>query len=350
MRRLPIFFVLDVSESMVGDNLRQMSQGMETLVKTLRTDPHALESVYLSTIVFAGKARVLTPLVELVSFYPPRLPVGSGTSLGAALTTVMDQIDRAVVKGNAEVKGDWKPIVYLFTDGKPTDDAKRAIERWKRDYAQKASLVAVGIGPYASLPVLSSMTDNAFHLKNETQEDFLSFVKWLSQSVSSQSQSVAAVEKGAGVSLAKFDDSVLQKIKDIAQAVTLDEDFVILTGKCESTKLPYIMRYRRLPESVASTSDFQASAQSYELEGVFPLESDYFELSDNRAMATTVSTDALIGAPGCPHCGAGIGFAMCSCGGLHCLKSNEATCPWCNTKATYKTSEGGGFDVNRSRG
>jgi uncharacterized protein YegL len=33
-------------------------------------------------------------------------------------------------------KGDWKPIVYLFTDGKPTDDATTAIERWKRDYAQ----------------------------------------------------------------------------------------------------------------------------------------------------------------------------------------------------------------------
>ena len=350
MRRLPIFFVLDVSESMVGDNLRQMTQGMETLVKTLRTDPHALESVYLSTIVFAGKARVLTPLVELVSFYSPRLPVGSGTSLGAALTTVMDEIDRSVVKGSAEVKGDWKPIVYLFTDGKPTDDAKRSIERWKCDYAQKASLVAVGIGPYASLAVLSSMTDNAFHLKNESQEDFLAFVKWLSQSVSSQSQSVAATEKGAGVSLAKFDDSVLQKIKDIAQAVTLDEDFVILTGKCESTKLPYIMRYRQLPESVASTSDFHASAQSYELEGVFALEKDYFELSDDRAMAKTISTDALIGAPGCPHCGARIGFAMCSCGGLHCLKSNDATCPWCNTKATYIAGEGSGFDVNRSRG
>ena len=127
MRRLPIFFVLDVSESMVGENLRQMSQGMEALVKTLRTDPHALESVYLSTIVFAGKALVLTPLVELASFYPPRLPVGSGTSIGAALTAVMNQIDLCVVKGNAEVKGDWKPIVYLFTDGKPTDDAAAAI-------------------------------------------------------------------------------------------------------------------------------------------------------------------------------------------------------------------------------
>jgi uncharacterized protein YegL len=350
MRRLPIFFVLDVSESMVGENLRQMSQGMEALVKTLRTDPHALESVYLSTIVFAGKALVLTPLVELASFYPPRLPVGSGTSIGAALTAVMNQIDLCVVKGNAEVKGDWKPIVYLFTDGKPTDDAAAAIHRWKRDYASKASLVAVGIGPYASLSVLSSMTEEAFHLKNERQEDFLAFVKWLSQSVSSQSQSVAAVEKGAGVSLAKFDDSVLQKIKNITQATILDEDFVILTGKCESKKLPYVMRYRRLPESIASTSDFRASAQSYELEGVFPLENDYFELTDERPSVQAISTDALIGAPGCPHCGAGIGFAMCACGGLHCLKGSEATCPWCNSKANYGMSEEGGFDVTRSRG
>lgn len=350
MRRLPIFFVLDVSESMVGENLRQMSQGMEALVKTLRTDPHALESVYLSTIVFAGKALVLIPLVELVSFYPPRLPVGSGTAIGAALTTVMNQIDRSVVRGNAEKKGDWKPIVYLFTDGKPTDDVTSAIERWKHDYANKASLVAVGIGPYASLSVLSAMTENAFHLKNEKQEDFLTFVKWLSQSVSSQSQSVAAVEKGAGVSLAKFDESVLQKVKNLTQATILDEDFVILTGKCESKKLPYIMRYRRLPESMVSTRDFRVSTQSYELEGVFPLENDYFELSDDRPSVQAISTDALIGAPGCPHCGAGIGFAMCPCGGLHCLKANEATCPWCNTKATYQMSEGGSFDVIRARG
>ena len=350
MRRLPIFFILDVSESMVGENLRQLSQGMDALVKTLRTDPHALESVYLSTIVFAGKALVLTPLVELASFYPPRLPVGSGTSLGAALTTVMNQIDLNVVKSGAEVKGDWKPIVYLFTDGKPTDDATPAIKRWKREYASKASLVAVGIGPYASLSVLSSMTDNAFHLRNEKQDDFTAFVKWLSQSVSSQSQSVAAVEKGAGVNLAKFDDAVMQKIKDMTQATALDEDFVILTGKCESKKLPYIMRYRRLPESIAITSDFRASAQSYELEGVFALENDYFDLTDERPSVQAISTDALIGAPGCPHCGAGTGFAMCACGGLHCIKSSEATCPWCNAQATYAASNDGGFDVNRSRG
>jgi uncharacterized protein YegL len=349
MRRLPIFFVIDVSESMVGENILQVSKGMDAMVRTLRADPYALESVYLSIIVFAGKASVLTQLVELTRFSMPRLPVGSGTSLGAALSAVMAQIDECVVKGNATSKGDWKPIVYLFTDGKPTDNASPPIERWKREYARKASLVAVGIGPYASLSVLASMTENAFHLKNERQEDFFVFVKWLSQSISSQSQSVVDVERGSRINLAKFDDTVLQKVGDVTRSSELDEDFVILTGKCESKKLPYVIRYRRLPPSNVLKKLIRGESNTYEIEGGFALENDYFSLSDDRPNVQTISSEALGGQTSCPHCGTSTGVAVCSCSGIHCLKKNEATCPWCNTKAVYEFS-GSGFDVNRARG
>ena len=129
MRRLPVFLLLDVSESMVGDNLRFLQQGMKQLVEQLRTDPHALESVHLSVIVFAGKARTLTPLIELAAFYPPRLPVGSGTSLGAALEHLMRELDQTVNRTTAERKGDFRPVVYLMTDGKPTDAVDAAIDR-----------------------------------------------------------------------------------------------------------------------------------------------------------------------------------------------------------------------------
>ena len=349
MRRLPIFLVLDVSESMAGDNLRQVGQGLDKLVGSLRQDPHALETVYLSLIVFAGKAKVLTPLVELMSFYPPRLPVGAGTSLGAALDLVMDQMDSVVTRSVAEVKGDWKPIIYLFTDGKPTDDARPAVARWKAKYATKANMVAIGIGPFAAMQTLRELTENAFHLKNENEEDFAKFVKWMTLSVSSQSQSVQS-SSAPGVSLAKIDESILTKINAMAQATTIDEDFVILTGKCEKTRLPYVMRYARLPNAVREATRINVANQVYRLEGVFPLEADYFELSDNRALAQTVNSDSLMGAPGCPHCGAPIGFAMCSCGAVHCLTNDEATCPWCGSTATYSAGEDGGFDVNRSRG
>ena len=68
MRRLPIFFVLDVSESMAGAPLEQLHRAMESIVEQLRQDPHALETVYISVIAFAGKANVVVPLIELMSF------------------------------------------------------------------------------------------------------------------------------------------------------------------------------------------------------------------------------------------------------------------------------------------
>lgn len=67
MRRLPLFFVLDCSESMVGDNLKKMEDGLQAIVRALRADPHALETVYVSVVAFAGVARTIAPLVELVS-------------------------------------------------------------------------------------------------------------------------------------------------------------------------------------------------------------------------------------------------------------------------------------------
>ena len=85
MRRLPIFFVLDCSESMIGENLKKMNDGLTTIISDLRRDPHALETAYVSIIAFAGVAKTIVPLTEVVSFYPPQLPLGGGTSLGSAL-------------------------------------------------------------------------------------------------------------------------------------------------------------------------------------------------------------------------------------------------------------------------
>ena len=350
MRRLPIFFLLDVSESMIGDNLRQLQQGLAQLVARLRSDPHALETVYLSAIAFAGKARTLTPLTELAGFYPPRLPVGSGTSLGAALDHLMNDIERTVRKSTLEQKGDWKPVVYLMTDGKPTDDAAAAIARWKRDYASRVTLVAIGIGAHVSLSALQQLTPHVLQLDAKGDDDFKRFVDWVTMSIAAQSRSVSASEP-AGVSLAKLDDSILKSVGELEQAAALDEDFVILTGRCQNTRLPYLIRYERARRKLARPG-FSLNLDQYLLTGVFPVENDFYELSDQRVMTRTVNSDALAGSPGCPHCGNPIGFALCSCGQVMCLRGpGEATCPSCEMAGHFGMStDGEGFDVTRSRG
>lgn len=104
MRRLPIYFLVDVSESMAGEPILQVQDGMRMIVQELRTDPYALETAYISVIAFAGKAKSVTPLTELYKFYPPTFPIGGGTSLGAALNFLMDDMDKSLVKTTLEKK------------------------------------------------------------------------------------------------------------------------------------------------------------------------------------------------------------------------------------------------------
>ena len=83
MRRLPIYFVVDVSESMVGAPTKLLTSAIDEVIGVLRQDPYCLETVHVSIIAFAGVAKPLTPLVDLVSFYPPKMPIGGGTAVGA---------------------------------------------------------------------------------------------------------------------------------------------------------------------------------------------------------------------------------------------------------------------------
>jgi uncharacterized protein YegL len=347
MRRLPIYLLIDVSESMAGENIRMMQDGLEQLVRTLRTDPYALETAHLSIIVFAGKARTLTPLVELVQFYPPRLPIGSGTSLGVAMNHLMDEIERNVQRTTVEIKGDWRPIVFLMTDGKPTDDIEPALTRWTQKFASRVSLVGIGVGRHASLAALRRFTETVISLETGTPTDFKRFIDWISRSVSSQSRSVNMSREG-GLSLAKLDDDIMKKIDDIARAAIVDEDFVIIAGKCQTTKLPYLIKYERF------TAMFDVpgmkSPDTYHLASVHPLERDYYDLSDERALARAISTEKLVGMPGCPHCANRFGMAMCSCGQIMCVSGpGTAVCPACDRELEMQASDDD-FDVGRARG
>ncbi|MGI8489601.1 TerY-C metal binding domain-containing protein [Pectobacterium sp. S5] len=346
MRRLPIFFVLDCSESMIGDNLKKMNDGLQTIVSDLKKDPHALETAWISVIAFAGVAQTIVPLVEVVSFYPPRLPLGGGTSLGAAIRELTKQIDEQVRKTTQERKGDWKPVVYLLTDGRPTDDITPEITRWKTHYASKVNLIAIGLGASADLSTLRQLTENVLLFTDAQEGDFTRFIKWITASVTAHSRSVGE----EAPPLLSTTGSIVRLAKDeVARAY--DENCVILVGRCNKSRRPYLMKYER-PNVNLSSLNFKLNINGFNLAGCFPIDDDYFAWSDASASALQVNTSELHGAPGCPHCGNASAFAMCSCGKLLCINGPETViCPWCDNNISF--SENGGvedFDVNRGRG
>ena len=73
MRRLPIYLLLDCSGSMMGEPITAVQTGLQNLVATLRQDPYALETAYISVITFDSDARQTVPLTELSQFNPNTL-------------------------------------------------------------------------------------------------------------------------------------------------------------------------------------------------------------------------------------------------------------------------------------
>ena len=351
-RRLPIYFLIDISESMVGEPIQQVEEGISTIIQALKTDPNALESVWISIIVFAGQSKTLVPLQEIISFYPPKFTIGGGTSLSKGLGHLMFELRKNQVLTTPENKGDWKPIVFLFTDGVPTDDSKTAISEWKQNWQRTANMVDVSFGNETDTKLLGELTENVLSFKNTDSESYKQFFRWVTDSIKTSSESVE--NNQSGFELSNFDGDTISKI-DLTKNQNLsnpyvDNNYVVLSAKCQNTKRPYLMKYRKNISS-SNIGGVDLNTLSYRLVGAFQVDNTYFELTDDTTTDIKINTNELIGAPTCPCCGNQFAFAACQCGEIHCIGDEETSkCPWCGSEGKYGISGDGGFDVNRTQG
>ena len=189
LRRLPVYLVLDVSGSMSGEPIEAVRQGVKALVADLRSDPQALETAYLSVITFSSTAQQVTPLTELMIFKEPALDAGGSTSLGDALKLLRECIDKEVRKSAPEQKGDWKPLIFLMTDGMPTDRWEKEADEIKR--IRPGNLIACAAGSGADSSLLKRITEIVVELNNLQPDTLKAFFKWVSSSIKTTSQSVA---------------------------------------------------------------------------------------------------------------------------------------------------------------
>jgi len=193
MRRLPVYLLLDVSGSMSGEPIEAVKSGVQTLVSTLRQDPYALETAYLSVITFDDNARQLMPLTELSAFQTPSISSSGTTSLGQALSVLSDCVESEVAKTTAEIKGDWKPLVFIMTDGVPTDDWHRGLEKLRK--VRTGVIVACAAGHAADTSVLKQITEIVVQLDTADAGTIKAFFKWVSASVATGSQKVDQGQK-----------------------------------------------------------------------------------------------------------------------------------------------------------
>jgi uncharacterized protein YegL len=335
MRRLPVYLLLDCSESMIGEPLKAVEDGVRQLLNSLKKNPYALETVWLSVITFDVKARITTPLTEFSAFKPPKLSVKPGTALGAALDLLQKTMQKDLVKSTKDTKGDYKSLVFIFTDGYPTDNWKQLSKNLLKSKSSLADIYIIGCGDEVNFEVMGQISDKCIHLKNLTSEGMNNAFVWLSTSIATSS---AKIEEGP-VDLRKVPLGRDLELVDLTKPPQfIDNAWFFLHAICTKTGKYYLMRYRREPKS-----------NLYYSKDSLPLPEDFF--SEGTLTSPSVDSTNIKDVPPCPFCGNDALFNCNVCHTLNCLSisgNSNVQCAKCGHKA--KVGFGTGFSVRGSGG
>ena len=245
IRRLPVYIAIDCSESMVGTSFDAVRRGLDLLINELRGNPQALETAWLSLITFGRNALRALPLTDISIFQMPKLVLGSGTALGAALLLIEKQLKSEVKCQTQDQKGDWKPIVFILTDGEPTDAWRETAARFKVELpGKKANVIAVGCGNDVNISTLKEITDNVIFINAESEASFSAFFKWVSASVQATSIKYSS-GKPEAFGLPELPPNI-EMGTDVRRGHS--DLRVFLQSKCSRTKQFYLIRYNQAVE------------------------------------------------------------------------------------------------------
>jgi len=184
---------------MTGEPIEAVKNGVQMMVHSLRQNPQAIETAFVSIITFDSDAKQLIPLTDLASFQTVDLKAAGTTALGAALSLLADKLENEVTKTTLEQKGDWKPIVFIMTDGVPTDDWQAGFQKLKA--VKKGLIVGCAAGNNADDKVLKEIADQVVRLSNTDADSIGKFFQWVSASIATTSTKV----EETGIDLTKKD-------------------------------------------------------------------------------------------------------------------------------------------------
>ncbi|HUJ67250.1 MAG TPA: hypothetical protein VLX59_17015, partial [Acidimicrobiales bacterium] len=111
------------------------------------------------------------------------------TPLGGALTLLGSRLDQDIVPSGAAHTGDYRPLIFVFTDGDPTDDWRGpARDIRDRMAAKAANIFAVGCGSDVNVALLKELTETVLLMEQANAGSFRKLLDWVSQSVKTASK------------------------------------------------------------------------------------------------------------------------------------------------------------------
>ncbi len=196
MRRLPVYFLLDTSGSMNGEPIQALNNALSGMINSLRSDAQASETLWVSIITFDREINEVVPLTELQSFQLPEVicPQSGPTFTGKALELLYQKVKTDIKKGTPTQKGDWRPLLFIFTDGKPSDLQLYSEMIPKIKSLNFGTIIGCAAGHLADDSKLKELTDTVVHLDTTDSSTLKQFFKWVSDTIEQGNKSMGTVD------------------------------------------------------------------------------------------------------------------------------------------------------------
>ena len=181
---------------MKGEPIESVKVGLEAMMSSLRQNPYALETVHISIITFDREVRQILPLTPVDELQLPEIttPESGPTHTGAALELLCRRVDAETVKGSGDRKGDWMPLLFIMTDGKPSDIQLYNSMVPEVKGRKWGSVVACAAGMNAKTEPLQQLTDKVYRLDTLDSTTFKQFFEWVSDTIEAGNRSFGATD------------------------------------------------------------------------------------------------------------------------------------------------------------
>ena len=157
-KSLVIFFLIDTSGSMKGKKMGELNTVMEELIPEIRRVGEADTEVKVAVLTFSTEVRWMysTP-IPIEDFEWARLRASGVTSMGAAFKELNHRMSRNSFLSSPSLS--FAPVIFLMTDGYPSDDYKEGLKELQTNSWYKFGLkAALGIGQEANDNILAEFT------------------------------------------------------------------------------------------------------------------------------------------------------------------------------------------------
>ncbi len=187
-QHLPCVLLLDTSYSMKNENaIGKLNEALIKFKEQCVADEALRRGLDIAVVGFNSDVTIYQEFTPVTNMVTPTLEANGQTSMGLALTTAIDLINKRKALYKSIGIMAYRPWIFMITDGAPNDEYLPVFERAKAlQNENKVEIWAVGVPGYDK-DLLLSLTHRVIGLSPKLH--FAELLEWLSSSLSKRGQS-----------------------------------------------------------------------------------------------------------------------------------------------------------------